>query len=539
MKTHILIRLTTLILTLTIALPLLSSCGDDTVDTLSGTDVSDYYDPSQLPEIEYNELRLAYSKSDSLDPFSAKSSMNRQLTTLMYDGLFTVSETYEPIPVIASSYTGDELSVSVTVNTGVYFTDGTEMTPNDIVYSFDKAKESPVYSSRLQNFTSATATGINSILFMLEKPDPYAAACLDFPIIKTGTALDDLKKIEEALSDEDKENSIIKSIDKKVPTGSGRFMLVYEENEPDPSLVAHNRRFGGFFPEIGIIKLVNVTNSDALFYSLEIGNISFAFDDLSSGVYTRVSANTNEYHMNNLVYVGLNQDDPALANHNIRKAIALSIDRENILNIAFQGHAQITYTPFNPMWRPINGYIAQNMYDREASKEILENAGYKQINSYGYRNNGKLSLTFKMIVCEGNNFKLTAAEQIKKSLAALDINVDITVLAQEDFLDAVELGHFDMYIGEVSMLSNMSLDSFFGGKGAMAHGIWARSAADAYYGFLAGENTINDFMTAFENEVPFIPLCFRNGIAAGIKELNGSTDARYTDLYEDIESWKF
>jgi len=94
-------------------------------------------------------------------------------------------------------------------------------------------------------------------------------------------------------------------------------------------------------------------------------------------------------------------------------------------------------------------------------------------------------------------------------------------------------------MGEVNLLSNMSLDSFFGGKGAMAHGIWARSAADAYYGFLSGENTINDFMTAFENEVPFIPLCFRNGIAAGVKELNGSTDARYTDLYEDVESWKF
>ena len=236
MKTHVFLRITALFVTFAVIVSVMSACGEDTDNSPSMIDGSYYYDPDQLPEIEYNELRLPYSKSDSLDPLSAKSSMNRQLTTLLYDSLFSIGETYEPVPLIANSYTADHLSVSVTINSGVYFTDGSQMTTNDVVYSFEKASQSSVYSSRLSNFESATATGLNSVLFMLKQPDPYAAACLDFPIIKTGTSLDDLKKINESLA-QDEKDSMKKNVHKTVPTGSGRYKLVYEENEADPSLI--------------------------------------------------------------------------------------------------------------------------------------------------------------------------------------------------------------------------------------------------------------------------------------------------------------
>ena len=46
-------------------------------------------------------------------------------------------------------------------------------------------------------------------------------------------------------------------------------------------------------------------------------------------------------------------------------------------------------------------------------------------------------------------------------------------------------------------------------------------------------------MEAFEQDVPFVPLCFRNGIVASVKELNGAQSARYGDLFEDIEDWPY
>ncbi|MGN0635505.1 MAG: ABC transporter substrate-binding protein [Acutalibacteraceae bacterium] len=514
----------------------LAGCGETTEDVSTQTQVSTEVNSAT---IRYNDLRLPYAKADSLDPFEAKSAMNRQLSTLMYDSLFTVGENFEAKPLLAKEYLTDGLTVTVSVNTGVRFTDGTLMSVTDILYSFDAAKESAVYKARLSNIESASAAGDNVLLFQLASPDPYAVACLDFPIIKTGTSAEDRERAAEAMEDEEDDSQKIKSTDKVVPVGSGRYILQYAENEADPELVAFNDRFKGFFPTMTTIQLVNVTDSSALFYSLEIGNISFAFDDLSSGKYTRVNATISEYPMNNLVYLGMNQDDSALAIPAVRQAIEAAIDREDILNVAFQGHATVTHTPFNPLWTEASAYEGEWTKGEKTAQEILEEAGFDKINSYGVRNNGRISLNFTLIVPEDNNFKWMTAQQIAKKLKTLNIKVNITAMPSEKFLTEVELGHFDLYVGEVALSANMSMDAFFGGSGAMAHGIWARTAADAYYSFLAGEINFNAFMEAFKQDMPFVPLCFRKGIVASVKELQNTQDARYGDLYEDIEDWHF
>lgn len=511
-------------------------CGKNTEDdTLSTTEVVTELNSAQ---IRYNDLRLPYAKADSLDPYEAKSTMNRQLSTLMYDSLFTVGDSFEAKPLLAREYSADRMSITVSVNSNVMFSDRSIMTLEDIIYSFNIAKKSALYEAKLKNIESVSATSSDILLFTMKNPDPYAVACLDFPIIKYGTGYADRKEAERYAREEGEEE--FKSTDKVVPTGSGRYVLKYEENETDPVLVAFNDRFKGFYPAMTTIHLVNVTDSSALFYSLEIGNISFAFDDLSGGKYTRVNADISEYLMNNLVYVGLNQDDSALAIPAVRRAISAAIDREDILNIAFQGHATITHTPFNPLWSASSEYeTAKKEETRRSALEILEEAGFKQINSYGIRNNGRISLKFDLIVSDGNDFKKMTALRIQRALKLLNIQVQITEVPVEKYSDAVELGKFDMYIGEVCLSPNMNLEPFFGGSGAMAHGIWAKTSVEAYDSFLAGDINFNAFMEAFEQDVPFIPLCYRKGIVAAVKELKEANAACLGDLFEDIEEWHF
>ncbi len=214
------------------------------------SDVSQTEPASDTVQIRYNDLRLAYARGDKLDPFLCKTTVNRQLTTLMYDSLFTVDEHFEAKPLLAKEYSTDGLSVTVSVNTDVRFTDGTYMTPADVIYSFELAKESDAYKARLKNFDSASAVGTNVLLFTLASPDPYAVACLDFPIVKTGTSAQDRKKAAEELPEEDAP----KTTDQMLPVGSGRYVLQYEENENDPVLVAFNDRFRGFYPPMSLIR---------------------------------------------------------------------------------------------------------------------------------------------------------------------------------------------------------------------------------------------------------------------------------------------
>ena len=519
---------------LAVALVLASAgCGAKT--PADPTDVSQTEPTSEGTQIRYNDLRLAYARGDQLDPFQAKTTVNRLLTTLLYDSLFVTDEHFEAKPLLAKEYTTDGLSVTVSLNADIRFTDGTPMTAADVLYSFDLAKEADAYKARLENFASASATGDNALLFTLASPDPFAAACLDFPIIKTGTSAEDRKKAAEESPDADAP----KTTDQVVPVGSGRYILQYEEGENDPVLVAYNDRFMGFFPQMSVIRLVNISDASALFYSLEIGNISFAFDDLASGQYTRVNATISEYPMNHIIYLGMNQDNAVLANSTVRQAIAAAIDREEILNVAFQGHATVTHTPFNPVWASAAEYEASHLDAGSDALEMLNENGFDKINTYGARNDGRVSLSFNLLVVEDNGFKRMAARQIARELGELNIKVQITTMPKEEFLNAVELGKFDLYLGEVSLTPNMNLNAFFGGSGGAAFGIWGKSAAEAYGSYLSGDIVFDAFMEAFNADMPFIPLCFRRGIVASVKELQGTQQASVGDLFADIEEWHF
>ena len=264
-------------LCMTVLLLCLCACGGWGENT-SGT--SEPVTSPDAAQIRYNDLRLPYSRADSLDPFRAKSTVNRQLTTLLYDSLFILDGSFEAKPLIAREYTTDNYSGLGTRNDGVRFSDGSVLTVQDVLYSFRLAKDSDRFKARLRNVDAASERGADAVLFTLVSVDPYAVACLDFPIVKSGTSFEDRKALRAQTTDQD-DTAPAKTTDQELPVGSGRYVLSYEENESDPILTAFNDRFKGFYPAMSVIRLVNATDSSALFYSLEIGNISYAFDDLS------------------------------------------------------------------------------------------------------------------------------------------------------------------------------------------------------------------------------------------------------------------
>ena len=72
---------------------------------------------SNLDSSKEGVLKLAYSKADMLDPFTATMNANIQILGLVYDGLFKLDKAYEPIPVLAKSGMVSDTSVNVNLDT--------------------------------------------------------------------------------------------------------------------------------------------------------------------------------------------------------------------------------------------------------------------------------------------------------------------------------------------------------------------------------------------------------------------------------------
>ena len=447
------------------------------------------------------EARLVYAKNDSLNPYEAESSLNIRLLSLVYDGLFTLDKQYNLNGVIAKGCAGGTNTVNVMLDTSAVFSDGTPVTQQDIVYSFELAKKSATYRERLAHFTDVSSPNPSNMIFTLDEPDIYAQNCLTFPIIKEGS-------------------------DEARPTGTGRYVFAEDAGR---LLLKANPRRRNFSPSVSCFELTEIKDSSVTNSSLEIGSTCFSFDTLDGGSYTRVNAKTQNVLMNNLVYLGINGSNEYLADSLIRRAVSSAIDRNEIVTSSFQGHAKAVVSPFNPDWYVISGTDGAPTLENSDIPSLLEESG-----------NDPGRLPFSLVVNGENAFKLDAAKQIRQMLSRAGISVVVYALPLEDYYTAVRSGDFDMYIGEVQLTANMNLYPLFRG-GRCSYGVTdsiQEQSFARYVQLLSGECEIMDFINVFASELPFIPLCYRSGLALYTNSIDyGGSVCCVNDVFCNVDRW--
>lgn len=482
---------------------LLCSCNGDPVE-----------EPAEKEEemtVEYERLSstivLPVGHNDTLDPFKAESTVNRSLITLLYDSLVYSDENFEPVLLLADNYSFEDKKLAVSL-AAARFTDSSPVTAEDVVYSFELARKSAYYSARLSCFSSAEIVA-DSVVFSLKSDNIFALSCLDFPIVKKGT-VQELNKDTEIY-------------ELAIPVGSGRYVL--KGTLPNATLVANPDCIRGEEPNITKIKLFEVSDSDGMAYGLQIGNYDLWYNDMSSGEYTRVNSGLSVVPTNNFVYLAFNSDKAIFRESAVRRSVSMLLDREQLISIGFQGYASPSVLPFNPYWGAIKNlsHNGSESAQVEQATALLEDAGYNSVNSYGYRCSRTKSLTASLLVCSGNPFKKMLAAQIKEQLAAVNFHVSIVELDYEKYTEAIEKGEFEMYLGEIKLTPDMNLSGFFVPDGklnasietpsAEDEGVWeVNPCNDAYKKVRSGECSLADFCLLFEEEMPFVPLCYRSAV---------------------------
>ena len=489
----------------------LSGCKRKEEDT-STTAPTEEITETQKPVTE-RKVTLGYYKNKSLNPFKTASPTNKNLMTLVYDSLFLPADGYTVEPLIGLSYTNSSKMLTVTLDSEALFWDGSFIEPADVVYSFDLAKESQQYSGRLQNFSSAAA-GVGSVTFTLIDSDIFAANCLTFPIVKYGTG------------------------DNDIPTGSGRYTI--SKKSGSYTLIANENSTRQEEMATHSISLSPITSDAGELYLLQTGDLTYFFDDLSDGEYTKIRANTARVNLNNMVYLGINSDTKELKSKKVREAIAYSINKISLADSAYSGIATPCDVPFNPAWEVLSEQSTL-IYEQNQLKadELLDNAGYV----YAYANNQYRSKNFEyidltLLVNDENAPKKKIAAMIADSLKAVGIKVTVNSVGYDEYVRALRYGDFDLYVGEVKLTPNMSLYPFFSENGNANYGIdTGSSVVKAYSDFIGGKIDISTFLQVFNLEKPFIPLFFRDGMAYYSRELTYEDTVNEYELFNNIYSW--
>ncbi len=450
-------RIVALAVVICIALTMLmfTSCKDD--DTSSKTD-----DSTSSKTHESAGVRLPYSREDGMNPFNAKSLMNNSIMPLVYSGLFYVDEAYNAVPDLAAGSEVQGNTLIVTLGSK-RFSDGTVISADDVVYSFQKAKESTYYASSLLFFTDVAAANSKTIVFTMNFKNVYAAASLTFPIVKLGTA--------DAATG--------------IPVGSGHY--VYSVTT-DGGLLECNSQYSDETYTMDKITLVNMSGDQALVHGLVINNYDAVFDDLSRGSSQRINASTIHVDLNNLIYLGLNPN-AAFADVELRHAINVLVDRETLINEGLEGYGVATQQPFNPNWYATT--------DVPVPKHNIEKAEQ-------YLSSNLAGRTLNILVNSDNNFKVKFAETLKTQLAEYGVNSTVTSVPYATYVGGVAGGYYDIYIGEYKLTNDMNI------AGILAD----ETLVTSYAEMLAGNMKCADFVTLFYDSQPFVPIAFRTGVLA-------------------------
>ena len=414
------------------------------------------------------------------------------------------------------------------------FSDGSNITADDVVYSYNLARKSnSSYAYKLYEVQKVSAADSQTVVFKLNKADPYFINVLDFPILKKGS---------DSITDSD---SVLQP-----PIGSGR----YKVNDERKGFVI-NQNYYGKKGSIKEIRLINAPDMESVSHYVEIGAADIYYSDISDGRILRMSGKKTDINLNNLIYIGVNHNYGDLGKVELRQAISSALDRQKICTNAFYNNALAATGFFNPVWSETKS--VQNIQieaKTEISIENLKKIGYNSLDK------GGKSPKFTLLVNSENRIKAAAAAMIAEQLSLCGIKVTVVEKRYAQYIECLKKGDFQLYLGEIKLTENMDITQMVSQKGTAAFGIkkqvsdktdkdksntetekqntqTAATVEEVLNSFYSGANTIADIASVLQSEMPFIPVCYRTGILFSNDNIENVNNSSASDVYFSIESY--
>ena len=473
--------------------------------------------PVTKPEAEPAVFALGYAGASTLHPLETTDQSNLDVAALVYEGLYELDENFEPLPLLAesSSVGEDGLTWTITLREDAAFSDGTLLTAEQVVSSLNKARKGGVYAARLAEISSVKAQD-GGVVITLLSPNGALPSLLDVPIVL---------EQEEGL-----------------PLGTGPY--VFDSDGESLWLAANPNWWQGRRPLYDTIPLWENHSLEERVSAFDSGEVTAVTTDFTaanalgySGTYE-----THDFSTTNLLFVGFNTADGFCEDTELRAALSRAFDRGSVVTALLSGHGEESELPMFPGNSQYSQEAAGLLsYDMEATKAILEEAGY----TYNEENQlvlGRKLLSLTFVVNQDSLVKQAVADHIAQDLRELGIEVTVKKLDWVDYTAALAAGDFDLYLGEVRLTGDFDISSLVSGP-LNYGGYWNEEVLALLQSWKAASGAgrmeaAEALYLAMAEDLPFAALCFkrnsrlvRGGMAEGLSPVRGNP-------FAGVESWQ-
>ena len=377
------------------------------------------------------DLKVAVDcDADSLAPWDTILSTTYITRTMLFDPLFYYdTESKELKYYIAEDHqvSNDGLTYTFKLKEGIQFSDGTELTADDVVFTANQYKVSYKQSVYMESVDTVTAVDDYTVEFVLKYP--YSPFLIDVSNLYIASE----KAFEEMGQEEFAKN----------PVGSGQYTL--EEWKSAVSLrFVKNENYSDGDVTMDAVELVVMTDANARATALESGDVDVASIDVAS-VKNLETIDTLEIvecpsTKNCLISMNLTQD--IFKDVKVREAISYAMNRAYIVEATQQGFATPT-SIFYPS--SVFGYsenVTTYDYDPEKAKELLKEAG--------------ITTPYDLGTLTCNESGSTVAEIVQQQLKEIGLDMKIQILETSTFYDQIYKANYDIAVVRIGFEADAS-----------------------------------------------------------------------------------
>jgi peptide/nickel transport system substrate-binding protein len=308
--------------------------------------------------------------------------------------------------------------------------DGEPVTAEDFIFSAQYVPRSmPVWDTPDTTFESIEALDEHTVEFTLE--EPFGG---EYPPIFWMPIFP--KHIWEPYKDD------LLTFDNEEAIGSGPFKL--KEFKPGEFLwLVANEDYWGEKPGVGEVLFRAYGSEDALYMAMKKGEVDMivyygasplAAEDLAKEDHLDVLVNPG----NNTWMLPFNlHRETAIRDLRVRQAIMHGIDRQNIIDMIYMGDGILADCPVYAELEDHNPNLPQYEYDPGKAERLLDEAGFKDTDGDGTRNDPETGENIELILMVPSEWTemFKASTLIKEHLARIGLEIEISTMDIDTFYE--------------------------------------------------------------------------------------------------------
>lgn len=382
----------------------LSACSDGSAGKEQTTNPTDTTN-------DKTELTMGYQTDpEGLDPQRTAAASTFSITNNIYDTLVGVTSDWEIIPRLAKSWevSEDGMEITFALRDDVNFHNGRQFKASDVEFSFNRLKDAESPKAKdYENIVKIEVIDDYNIKFSTEKLDVELLKWFAYPwtAIVPEEAVDNLKT---------------------APVGTGAFTL--KEWVPQQRIILQrNDNYYGDKAKLETVKLMLIPDATSMMAGLQVGDLDII--PLSGDQVTMIEDNADykviSQPMNAVQIMSLNTDNEILSNEKVRQAIAMAINKDEVIEASSFGYGDKigSHLPStSPDYYDTNDVMEYNV---EKAKELLKEAGYE---------NG---FEIKMALPKNYQIHVDAGQVIADQLSKIGITVNVELIEWGTWLSDV------------------------------------------------------------------------------------------------------